>query len=123
MHFDRGIGKHIRPLFILIYTVLTGPGAWAVAGNVPPVDAEMQRTEAAITCINPFSGWVWQIQIDYARSTVDSNPAHIGDAQISWHDAKDGGNYTLDRNSGNLRVVVASSTGGYFLHHHCRLQN
>ena len=45
----------------------------------------------------------------------------ISPAQISWHDAKDGGNYTLDRASGDLTVVLASSTGGYFLHHRCAL--
>ena len=53
---------------------------------------------------------------------MDSNPARISDAKISWHDAKDGGNYTLDRNSGKLTVIVASSTGGYFLYDHCRLK-
>jgi hypothetical protein len=45
------------------------------------------------------------------------------EARVSWHDATDGGNYTLDRKSGELTVVVASSTGGYFLHHHCKLEN
>ncbi len=54
---------------------------------------------------------------------MDSNPARISDAQISWHDATDGGNYTLDRKSEKLTVVVASSTGGYFLYHRCRLEN
>lgn len=74
-----------------------------------------------ITCTNPASGANWQITIDYRRRTVDSYPASISDAAISWHDAKDGGNYTLDRMSGNLTVIVASSTGGYFLHDQCRL--
>ena len=74
----------------------------------------------AITCTNPASGASWQISIDYDRGTVDSNPARISDATISWHDAKDGGNYTLDRKSGDLTVIVASSTGGYFLYDHCR---
>jgi hypothetical protein len=54
---------------------------------------------------------------------ADSNPARINEAQISWHDTTDGGNYTLDRKSGELTVVVASSTGGYFLHHRCKLEN
>jgi len=52
---------------------------------------------------------------------VDANPAQVGAGEITWHDAKDGGNYTLDRASGNLTVIVPSSTGGYFLHHHCKL--
>ena len=80
-------------------------------------------TESAVTCTNPASGTQWQIRIDYARSTVDSYPASITETKISWHDASDGGNYTLDRKSGNLTVVVASSTGGYFLYDRCKLDN
>jgi hypothetical protein len=72
-----------------------------------------------ITCTNPFSGASWQIAIDYGRSTVDSNPARISDAEISWRDAKDGWNYTLDRKSGKLTVILASATGGNFLFDHC----
>jgi hypothetical protein len=79
--------------------------------------------QSAIICTNPASGTRWQIKIDYDHSTVDSNPARMSDAGISWHDASDGGNYTLDRKSGNLTVVVASSTGGYFLYDRCKLDN
>jgi hypothetical protein len=79
--------------------------------------------DSAITCTNPASGAHWQIRIDYERSTVDSYPARITEGKISWHDNSDGGNYTLDRKSGNLTVVVASSTGGYFLYDHCKLDN
>ena len=35
---------------------------------------------------------------------------------------KDGGNYTLNRESGDLTASVASSTGGYFRHSRCRLE-
>ena len=98
---------------------------WIAVGvivmSVSAVGAE--RGETAITCTNPASGASWQIKVDYDRSTVDSNPARIRDTMISWHDATDGGNYTLDRASGELTVIVASSTGGYFLHHRCKLQN
>lgn len=105
--------------------LLTGllPGvALAAAIAVPSVSAYAQRGESAITCINPASGASWQIKIDYDRRTVDSNPASINDATISWHDASDGGNYTLERKSGDLTVIVASSTGGYFLNDHCKLE-
>jgi hypothetical protein len=81
------------------------------------------RGESAITCTNPASGASWQVKIDYDRATVDSSPARISDAQISWRDRTDGGNYSLDRKSGELTVIIASSTGGYFLHHRCKLQN
>jgi hypothetical protein len=85
----------------------------AMAGELP-------RGEVAMTCTNPFSGASWQIRIDYDKNTVDSNPARISDATISWRDATDGGNYTLDRESGKLTVVLASSTGGSFLYDRCK---
>ena len=90
---------------------------------VPAMGGEAQRGEAAITCTNPISGATWQIKIDYDRSTVDSNPARFSDAQIWWKAAADGGNYTLDRKTGNLTVVMASSTGGSFLYDRCKLEN
>ncbi len=86
-----------------------------------PVGAQPEVNAPPITCTNPASGATWQIGIDYDRATVDTNPARVSDAEISWRDAKDGWNYTLDRRSGELTVIVASSTGGYFLHDHCRL--
>ena len=85
--------------------------------------AEGQYGKAAMTCTNPASGVSWQINIDYNQKTVDANPAQISDAKIWWHDARDGGNYTLDRKSGDLTVIVASSTGGYFIYDRCRLQD
>ncbi len=77
--------------------------------------------ETRVTCINPASGTHWQIRIDYDRRTVDSNSASISAGEISWRDASDGSNYTLNRKSGELTMVAASSTGGYFLHHQCAL--
>jgi hypothetical protein len=77
----------------------------------------------AVTCTNPFSGASWQIAIDYDLKTVDSNPASIDETEISWRDAKDGWRYTLDRKSGALTVILASATGGNFLHDQCQLPN
>jgi hypothetical protein len=79
--------------------------------------------ETKITCTNTTSGATWQIKIDYGQRTVDSNPAEISDAEISWRDRTDGGNYTLDRKSGKLTVIIASSTAGHFLYDRCRLEN
>jgi hypothetical protein len=79
--------------------------------------------EQILTCTNLVSHAKWQIKIDFGASTVDSNPAEISAAEISWHDATDGGNYTLDRRSGDLTVIVASSTGGYSIHDRCQPQN
>ena len=100
-----------------------GIGALAVGVVAAATAAETQRGEAAITCTNVSSGTSWQIRVNYDKGTVDSNPARISEAEISWRDANDGGNYTLDRKSEKLTVVVASSTGGYSLFHRCRLQN
>ena len=100
-----------------------GIAAWAIGMAVLAINGEAQGGETAIACTNPASGASWQIKIDYDRRTVDSNPARISDAKISWHDRIDGGNYTLDRKSGKLTVIIASSTAGHFLYHRCRLGN
>jgi hypothetical protein len=75
-----------------------------------------------LTCTNLVSGFSWQIRIDFDQSTVDSSPARISRTEISWH-GSDGGNYTLERESGSLTVIFPSSTGGYFLHDRCRQQH
>jgi hypothetical protein len=94
--------------------------AVAVLGLTLP-QAGLVAREIPITCTNPASGFTWQIRIDYDRHTVDSNSARISQTQISWHDASNGSNYTLDRKSGALTAVAPSSTGGYFLFHRCKL--
>jgi hypothetical protein len=97
---------------IALATGMFGFGAAAVAAT---------PSESAITCTKPASGTTWQIKVDYEHNTVDANAADISDSKISWHDAKDGGSYTLDRKSGNLTFVAPSSTGGYFIFDRCSL--
>lgn len=80
--------------------------------------AHAQTGEAVMTCTNPSSGATWQVHVDYNRHTVDSNPAVITKAVIEWQ--SDGWRYSLDRASGKLTVVVASSTGGNFLYDQCK---
>jgi hypothetical protein len=92
----------------------------AIAG--PAIGAEGPRGEAAITCTNTTSGTSWQIKVNYDQSTVDAYPASFSDAEIKWK-TPGGENYKLDRKSGNLTVVVASSTGGYFLYDRCKPEN
>ncbi len=106
----------------LTQPLVAGLAALAAFIVAPTMSAQAQHGATAVTCTNPASGASWEIGIDYDNRTVDANPARISDAQISWHDARDGGNYTLDRSSGELTVIVASSTGGYFLHDRCRLE-
>jgi hypothetical protein len=102
-----------RRLFLGFTALLAGTVATPLIATTPAVPTTM-------TCTNPVSGANWKISVDFARSTVDANPARISDTSIAWHDPKDGGNYTLERSTGKLTVVVASSTGGYFLHDLCR---
>ena len=97
----------------------------AMAGfaiGVATCNGVAQEKETAVTCTNPVSGASWQITIDYRKATVDSYPAKVMQAEISWFDPKDGGNYTLDLSSGDLTAIVASSTGGYFRHARCSLE-
>jgi hypothetical protein len=94
----------------------------ALLAGISVAHAQAPSSEAAVfTCTNPASGAQWQIRIDYERRTVDSHPARFSDAEIYWHDARENTDYTLDRKSGNLTVVVPSSTGGYFIHDNCKL--
>jgi hypothetical protein len=104
-------------MFQQTLVISAGTAALALAGFA----SIAQSGEIAVTCTNSYSGASWQIAIDYDRKTVDSNPAKISDAEISWRDAKDGWNYTLDRKSGKLTVILASATGGNFLYDRCRL--
>jgi len=98
-------------------------GIGALLVGITIAHAQAPRGATAITCTNPASGASWQVMIDYGKATVDSYPAKISRTEISWFDRKEQGNYTLDRKSEKLTVIVASSTGGYFLYHRCRLQN
>ena len=109
-------------LLVLARPLAGGFGLLALGVVVSAIAAEAQHGEKSITCTNPTSGANWQVRIDFDRNTVDTHPADITEAQISWHTA-DGENYKLDRKSGNLTVIIASSTGGYFLHDTCKLDN
>lgn len=96
-----------------------GFGALMIAAAAPITHGAAPHRASTLRCTNEVSHASWQIHIDFERRTVDSNPARISDATIKWRDRTDGGNYTLDRNSGNLTVIVASSTGGYSLNYRC----
>lgn len=118
---DRQITKMEGAMF---HTRVLGAGIAGLATflAVSTIDCDAQESQTAITCVNPVSGTSWHILIDYGKATVDSNPAEITRAAISWFDPKDRGNYRLDRESGDLTASVASSTGGYFRHGRCRLE-
>jgi len=96
-------------------------GMVGLAGGLPLSASigKAQQSESTIICTNPASGASWQVTIDYGKATVDTNPAAITAATISWFDPKDGGHYRLDRKSGELTATVASSTGGYLRRVRC----
>jgi hypothetical protein len=109
----------LRPFF-RNWPLTAGIAAVLMLGIAAPAPAVGGKT--AITCTNPASGARFQIKIDYDQSTVDTNPARINDSEISWRD-ENRWNYTLDRKSGNLTIILASSTGGSFLYDRCQLEN
>ena len=111
------IRRNRQPNCRCIIAVIAG-----LAVGVSTCNSRAQEKENAVTCTNPLGGASWQITIDYRNSTVDSYPAEITRSAISWFDPKDGGNYTLDRKSGDLTAIVASSTGGYFRRARCSLE-
>ncbi len=108
------------PFAALGHLIVAAIGIIAVGIAAYPPSAEAQHGEIMFTCTNPASGTNWQIKVDYDHSTVDANPAQISERSISWHGAKDNTNYTLDRKSGELTVIIPSSTGGYFLYDRCK---
>ena len=101
-----------RPLAVAVGAVALAFAA-SVVSHAGPI---------AVTCTNVASGTNWQINIDYDHGTVDSVPATISDTQIAWH-TPDGQNFKLDRKSGDLTLALASSTGGSFIYHHCKLDH
>jgi hypothetical protein len=95
-----------------IIGLLIGLAAPGMAAAAEPAVSEM-------ICTNPASGANWPIEIDFARHTVNSYPAQISGSEISWHDPQAGGTYTLFRDTGKLRFIGPSSTGGYSIFDRC----
>jgi hypothetical protein len=95
--------------------------ALALFWPAAPSRAQLQLPASSVTCVNPSSGTTWEINIDYSHSTVDNNPASFSKSEITWRDRKDRWNYTLDRTTGRLTIIVASSTGGYMQFDRCKL--
>jgi hypothetical protein len=121
--FEDKMGRRVLRPLVLNRPLAAAIGVLVLGIADPAIGGEARRGETAVTCTNPYSGATFKITIDYDRGTVDNDPARISDSQISWRAASDGGNYTLDRKTGNLTVVVASSTGGSFLYDRCKLEN
>ena len=89
-------------------------------GGAQPGRQSRDNQISQFQCTNPTSGTSWDVKVDYDRSTADSFPAEITGSRIAWHDTVHGGYYYLDRASGALTFMNASSNGGYTLHHTCR---
>ena len=76
--------------------------------------------DLSFRCANSASHATWDLKVDPANGTVDGSPAKFGTASIAWRDTARGGNYALDRSSGELTYTNASSMGGYMLFYHCQ---
>jgi hypothetical protein len=113
------LGRVAQPGLTAIRPLALAAGALALTLALPAI-GHAQHGAKAVTCTNNSSGASWQINIDYDHGTVDSIPATISEAEISWH-TTDGQNFKLDRKSGDLTVILASSTGGSFLYDRCKL--
>lgn len=105
---------------------MTSFGHWLLGAAILSISgigcAAAADAPSAVTCTNTVSHAPMQIRIDFARRTVNADPAQIRKAEISWHDDKEHANYTLNRKTGMLDAVIPSSTGGYFLHYQCDLR-
>jgi hypothetical protein len=87
------------------------------------ISAPLQPAAATATvfrCTNNVSGAQWNVIIDFDNATADSYPAEITGRQIYWHNTADQGFYYLNRITGDLTILRASSTGGYEQHVSCR---
>lgn len=91
-----------------------------IAGSARPAPAA--AATIMFRCANTESGARWTLQFDSANATVDGYPATVGQRLIAWHDTQDQGFYTLDRSSGDLKIVRGSSMGGWELHAICHRQ-
>jgi hypothetical protein len=91
-----------------------------IAGSARPAPAAAATT--VFRCTNTESGTSWTLQFDTANATVDGYPASVGHDLITWHNTEDQGFYTLDRSTGDLKIVRGSSMGGWELHALCRRQ-
>lgn len=116
------LASMLLPILITKRPLAAGIAAIACAAMSPAVCAAVPPGATTLVCSNPAGRVSWRIHIDFARHTVDANPARISGTRISWLDRADGRHYTLDRRSGDLTVVVTSSSGGYFLHDRCAVK-
>lgn len=105
----RFTATNILPIIFLVV-------GFTVTGVGEAVDAQV----VILRCTNPVSGATWDTKINFENKTADSFPATITEESIKWHNVLQGGQYSLDRISGELTVLFASSTGGFALKDKCR---
>ena len=91
-----------------------------LAGSARPGPVAAATT--AFHCTNPESGASWTLKIDFDHGKVDGYPATVGQRMILWHDTENQGFFRLDQVTGDLRIVHASSMGGWEQHAVCRQQ-
>lgn len=123
MSDDRTSLSMPKPLRLQTVTAVTAglSSAAIVLALATPADSDPVYVDpVTLRCTNPFSGATWDVAIDPTRRTADSFPAQMTDRHIRWRDTVRGGRYQFDRDTGELTVTYASSTGGFFLKDKCR---
>jgi hypothetical protein len=133
----RPAGLAARSVATAVCALCGGSTVWAAALSAAvaqresflsaPAAASAPRSASsapvAIRCTNPYSRTSWTITVNYTHRTVDEFPAKISRTEIRWDDTVHGGHYSLNRMTGDLTVLFASSTGGYALHDVCDLRS
>jgi hypothetical protein len=107
-----GVGATLTRLAVVL--ALTGCGRGEPTGKLV-----IGSGATLIRCVNLASGASWTIDLDAARQMADGQRAEFGLSTVHWRDPVNTGDYELDRVSGKLTVIRASSTGGYTLFYAC----
>jgi hypothetical protein len=102
---------------IKIIAVIVGAGLLLAPG----ISLSAQAAVLTYQCVNTASQAKWTVKVDDVKKTADGFPAKITAGEITWSDRTTGGNYDLDRATGQLTYVASTSMGGYLLWHHCQL--
>jgi hypothetical protein len=100
-----------------IIAVILGAGLLLAPG----VSLSAQAAVLTFQCVNTSSQAKWTIKVDDAQKTADGFPATITATEITWSEPNHGGNYELDRSTGELTFTNSTSMGGYMLFHRCQL--
>jgi hypothetical protein len=111
------LGNHARGTVRRLGALAAAVAIGGLAGSARPGPVAAETT--VFHCTNAESGTSWTLKIDFDHGKVDGYPATVGERKILWHDTEDQGFYALDQVTGDLKIVRASSLGGWEQHAIC----